>query len=117
MILDSSDFSDFKEKVILLMQHPILCKPIEELRDDEQQEAFDLINSVLNYTELDSFTRSDYIQRARLEFIHAELSYVMDDDLDLSMRYYRRALYDLQKGGFDLGIRKWAELLSFPMME
>lgn len=116
MILDSSDFSDFKEKVILLMQHPIMCKPIEELRDDEQREAFDLINSILSYTELDSFTRSDYIQRARLEFIHAELTYVMEE-LDLSMSYYRRALYDLQKGGFDLGIRKWAELLSFPTME
>lgn len=117
MLLNSSDFSDFKEKVILLMQHPIMCKPIEELGNDEQREAFDLINSILSYTELDSFTRSDYIQRARLEFIHAELTYVMMEDLNLSMSYYRRALYDLQKGGFDLGIRKWAELLSFPTME
>ena len=92
-------YDDLKENIILVMQHPIARRPISNLSDDE------------NYTLL------DYIQMARLEYALGELEYKTTNDTEKVIRHFRTALQHLEKGGFDLSISKWTELVSLRTKE
>ena len=41
---------DFKECIIRLMQHPIMCKPISELTTGEQEYAYDLLSDLFDFS-------------------------------------------------------------------
>ena len=104
-------YDDLKENIILVMQHPIARRPISNLSDEEREKAFDLLNYLENYTLL------DYIQMARLEYALGELEYKTTNDTEKVIRHFRTALQHLEKGGFDLSISKWTELVSLRTKE
>ena len=92
-------YDDLKENIILLMQHPIARRPISNLSDEEH------------------YTLLDYIQMARLEYALGELEYKTTNDTEKVIRHFRTALQHLEKGGFDLSISKWTELVSLRTKE
>ena len=101
-------YDDLKENIILLMQHPIARRPISNLSDEEREKAFDLLNylSTLSVDEM-----------ARLEYALGELEYKTTNDTEKVIRHFRTALQHLEKGGFDLSISKWTELVSLRTKE
>lgn len=103
---------DFKECIIRLMQHPIMCKPISELTTGEQEYAYDLLSSLFDYSIEESYTLLDTIQTARLRYALGELSNALGGDPPVILEHYRSALCNLKKGGLDLSLNKWVELVS-----
>ena len=53
-----------------------------------------------------------YIQMARLEYYLGKLSCKISCSREETALHYAGALHLLEKGGFDLGIKKWVELVS-----
>lgn len=103
---------DFKECIIRLMQHPIMCKPISELTTSEQEHAYDLLVCLFDYSIEESYTLLDVIQTARLCYTLGELSNALCRDPQVILKYFRSALCNLKKGGVDLSLNKWVELVS-----
>ena len=65
----------------------------------------------------EDYTLLDYIQMARLKYYLGELSckiYSVKEDAAL---HYGSALHLLEKGGLDLSLKKWIELVSLRMEE
>ena len=88
-------YDDLKENIILVMQHPIARRPISNLSDEEREKAFDLLN---------------YLSTLSVE-------YKTTNDTEKVIRHFRTALQHLEKGGFDLSISKWTELVSLRTKE
>ena len=78
-------YGDFNRIVVQLVQHPVMHKPLSDLTYTECELAYALISELIDLSTEGDYTLLDYIQMARLE-------------------YYL--------GGFDLGIKKWVELVS-----
>ena len=110
-------YDDLKENIILVMQHPIARRPISNLSDEEREKAFDLLNYLSTLSVDENYTLLDYIQMARLEYALGELEYKTTNDTEKVIRHFRTALQHLEKGGFDLSISKWAELVSLRTKE
>lgn len=55
---------------------------------------------------------ADAIQAARLCYALGELSNVLGGDPLVVLKHYRSALRNLNKGGLDLSLNKWVELVS-----
>ena len=111
-------YVDFKETIILLMQHPIIRKPITSLTGDELESAYDLLSKLSDLSIDEEFTQLNDIQMARLEYNLGELSYRLGEPkLENIIHHYRAALNHLTKGGFNLSMDKWAELVSLRTME
>ena len=108
---------DFKANIIRLMQHPIMNKTIDELSNSEQDSAYDLILDLIDSSEDESYTIIDYIQMARLHYVLAELTYALGGDPERIISNFSSSLRNLEKGGFDLSMNKWAELVSLRMTE
>ena len=104
--------SDFKENIIRLMQHPIMHKPISELTSSEQSQAYELLDSLVETSMDNSCTQIDYIQISRLHYALGELAYEQCDDPERIIKYFLSSLHSLEKGGIDLGLHKWAELVN-----
>ena len=104
-------YDDLKENIILVMQHPIARRPISNLSDEEREKAFDLLNYLSTLSVDENYTLLDYIQMARLEYALGELEYKTTNDTEKVIRHFRTALQHLEKGGFDLSISKWTELV------
>ncbi len=104
--------SDFKENIIRLMQHPIMHKPISELTSSEQSQAYELLDSLVEASMDNSCTQIDYIQISRLHYALGELAYEQCDDPERIIKYFLSSLHSLEKGGIDLGLHKWAELVN-----
>ena len=104
--------SDFKENIILLMQHPIMHKPISELTSSEQSQAYELLDSLVEASMDNSCTQIDYIQISRLHYALGELAYEQCDDPERIIKYFLSSLHSLEKGGIDLSLHKWAELVN-----
>ena len=104
--------SDFKENIIRLMQHPIMHKPISELTSSEQSQAYELLDSLVEASMDNSYTQLDYIQISRLHYALGELAYEQCDDPERIIKYFLSSLHSLEKGGIDLGLHKWAELVN-----
>ena len=104
--------SDFKENIIRLMQHPIMHKPISELTSSEQSQAYDLLDSLVEASMDNSCTQIDYIQISRLHYALGELAYEQCDDPERIIKYFLSSLHSLEKGGIDLSLHKWAELVN-----
>ena len=110
-------YDDLKENIILVMQHPIARRPISNLSDEEREKAFDLLNYLSTLSVDENYTLLDYIQMARLEYALGELEYKTTNDTEKVIRHFRTALQQLEKGGFDLSISKWTELVSLRTKE
>ena len=110
-------YDDLKENIILLMQHPIARRPISNLSDEEREKASDLLNYLSTLSVDENYTLLDYIQMARLEYALGELEYRTTNDAEKVIRHFRTALQYLEKGGFDLSIIKWTELVSLRTKE
>ena len=104
--------SDFKENIIRLMQHPIMHKPISELTSSEQSQAYELLDSLVETSMDNSCTQIDYIQISRLHYALGELAYEQCDDPERIIKYFLSSLHSLEKGGIDLSLHKWAELVN-----
>ena len=104
--------SDFKENIIRLMQHPIMHKPISELTSSEQSQAYELLDSLVEASMDNSCTQIDYIQISRLHYALGELAYEQYDDPERIIKYFLSSLHSLEKGGIDLRLNKWAELVN-----
>lgn len=103
---------DFKENIIRLMQHPIMHKPISELTCSEQSQAYELLDSLVESSMDNSCTQIDYIQISRLYYALGELAYEQGDAPERIIKYFLSSLHSLKKGGIDLSLNKWAELVN-----
>ena len=110
-------YDDLKENIILLMQHPIAHRPISDLSDEEREKAFCLLNYLSTLSIDENYTLLEYIQMARLEYALGELEYRTTNDTEKVIRHFRTALQYLERGGIDLSINKWTELVSLRTKE
>lgn len=110
-------YKDFKEAIILLMHHPIMHTPIEEIPDMLQRQAYDLLMCINDHSTLEEYSLIDYIQMARIEFAMGELANALDFEDGRIVAHYQRAFNCLQKGGIDLSIKKWTDLVSIRTVE
>ena len=99
-------YGDFNRIVVQLVQHPVMHKPLSDLTYTECELAYALISELIDLSTEGDYTLLDYIQMARLEYYLGELS------CKINCSREETALHLLEKGGFDLGIKKWVELVS-----
>lgn len=99
------------------MQHPIMHKPISELSMEEQENAYDLLKMASESTLDEEFTQFDYIQMARITYTLGELASVLSHHEEDVCNCYRKTSRYLAKGGIDLSINKWMEILSLRTKE
>ena len=71
-----------------------------------------MISELIDLSTEGDYTLLDYIQMARLEYYLGELSCKINCSREETALHYAGALHLLEKGGFDLGIKKWVELVS-----
>ena len=106
---------DFNRIIIQLSQHPVVNKSFSDLTCTECEQAYVLINELISLSVEEDYTLLDYIQMARLKYYLGELSckiYSVKEDAAL---HYGSALHLLEKGGLDLSLKKWIELVSLRM--
>ena len=105
-------YGDFNRIVVQLTQHPVMYKPLSDLTYTECELAYALIRELIDLSIEGNYTLLDYIQMARLEYYLGELSCKISCSREETALHYAGALHLLEKGGFDLGIKKWVELVS-----
>ena len=105
-------YGDFNRIVVQLVQHPVMHKPLSDLTYTECELAYSLISELIDLSTEGDYTLLDYIQMARLEYYLGELSCKINCSREETALHYAGALHLLEKGGFDLGIKKWVELVS-----
>lgn len=103
--------------VIQLMQHPAMHKSLDELGYDELLCGYDLARTVSDYLQDEEYTLLDYIQMARIEFFLGKLGYNVFEEDEVVVSHFQKAFDYLVKGGIDLNIHKWAELISLRTSE
>ena len=92
-------------------------QPLNQLNVAQAESAMELVKVLLDYSILEEYTKLDYVQYARLEFMAAELGYLLGTEWETILKYYHNGFLHLQRAGFDLGIRKWAELACVRKMD
>ena len=105
-------YGDFNRIVVQLVQHPVMHKPLSDLSYTECELAYALIRELIDLSTEGDYTLLDYIQMARLEYYLGELSCKINCSREETALHYAGALHLLEKGGFDLNIKKWVELVS-----
>lgn len=103
---------DFNRIIVQLTQHPIMNWAISDLTVRECEHTYALIKELIDMSVEEDYTLLDYIQMARLEYCLGELSCKINCSREETALHYAGALHLLEKGGFDLGIKKWVELVS-----
>ncbi|QIU92977.1 hypothetical protein [Bacteroides faecium] len=103
---------DFKENIIRLMQHPIMHKPISELTSSEQSQAREILENLYECSMDENCTQIDYIQISRLRYALGDLAYAQCSNPERIIKYLLSSLHSLEKGGIDLSLNKWAELVN-----
>lgn len=89
-------------------------KTAEDLRTEEKDLACRLIKDLVLSSKYEGYTLLDPMQMARLEYNLAEILAEMGGD---ATSHYRKAFHLLIQGGFDLSMKKWAELTSLRTKE
>lgn len=87
-------------------------KPLSDLTYMQCEQAYALIKELIELSVEDDYTLVDYLQMARLEYCLGELSCRINGDREDAALHYGGALHLLEKGGVDLGLKKWVELVS-----
>ena len=105
-------YGDFNRIVVQLVQHPVMHKPLSDLTYTECELAYALIRELIDLSTEGDYTLLDYIQMTRLEYYLGELSCKINCSREETALHYAGALHLLEKRGFDLGIKKWVELVS-----
>lgn len=108
---------DFKEAIIQLMQDPAMHKPVDELSYDELQRGYDLACTVDDFLLDEEYTLLDYVQMARMQLFLGKMGYNLFEKEDVVVSHFQKAFDYLEKGGIDLNIHKWAELVSLRIQE
>lgn len=104
-------YGDFNRIVVQLTQHPVMYKPLSDLTYTECELAYALIRELIDLS-IEGLYFIDYIQITRLEYYLGKLSCKISCSREETALHYAGALHLLEKGGFDLGIKKWVELVS-----
>ena len=99
-------YGDFNRIVVQLVQHPVMHKPLSDLTYTECELAYALIRELIDLSTEGDYTLLDYIQMARLEYYLGELSCKINCSREETALHYAGALHLLEKGGFDLNIKK-----------
>ena len=108
--------SDFKKDIIQLMQSTkLLHSPLSELSEEEKGIAYELLNRLADGAIYENYTMLDYMQMARLYYNLGELSNNLFGENDNP--HYKKAIHYLEKGGIDLSMNKWLELISLRTIE
>ena len=108
--------SDFKKDIIRLMQSTkLLQSPLSELSEEEKGIAYELLNRLADGAVDENYTMLDYMQMARLYYNLGKLSNNLFGEQDNP--HYKKAIYYLEKGGIDLSMNKWLELISLRTIE
>ena len=84
---------DFNRIIIQLSQHPVVNKSFSDLTCTEGEQAYVLINEFISLSVEEDYTLFD------------------------AALHYGSALHLLEKGGLDLSLKKWIELVSLRMEE
>lgn len=108
---------DFNRIIIQLSQHPVVNKSFSDLTCTECELAYALIRELIDLSIEGDYTLLDYIQMARLEYYLGELSCKISCSREETALHYGSALHLLEKGGLDLSLKKWIELVSLRMEE
>ncbi|MBD3592063.1 hypothetical protein [Bacteroides sp. GM023] len=103
---------DFNRIIIQLIQSPVMNWSISDLTFRECEYTYALIKEVVDMSVEEDYTLLDYIQMARLEYCLGELSCRINGNGEDAVLHYRGALRLLEKGGFDLSLKKWVGLVS-----
>lgn len=104
-------YKEFKESIIRLMQHPIMSKPLSALTDLECQQAYELIQELVEASLNEEYTQIDYLQMARLNAQLGNLAFKLND-LEKAVAHYNTLPQLLEKAGINLSLKKWMELVS-----
>ena len=102
--------SDFKKDIIQLIH-----SPLSELSEEEKGIAYELLNRLADGAVDENYTMLDYMQMARLYYNLGKLSNNLFGEQDNP--HYKKAIYYLEKGGIDLSMNKWLELISLRTIE
>ena len=108
--------SDFKKDIIRLMQSTkLLQSPLSELSEEKKGIAYNLLNRLVDGAVDENYTMLDYMQMARLYYNLGELSNNLFGEQDNPN--YKKDIQYLAKGGIDLSMNKWLELISLRAIE
>ena len=88
----------------------LLQSPLSELSEEEKGIAYNLLNRLV-----DGAVDENYMQMARLYYNLGELSNNLFGEQDNP--HYKKAIQYLAKGGIDLSMNKWLELISLRAIE
>ena len=100
--------SDFKKDIIQLMQSTkLLHSRLSELSEEEKGIAYELLNRLADGAVDENYTMLDYMQMALSNNLFGE-----NDN-----PHYKKAIHYLEKGGIDLSMNKWLELISLRTIE
>ena len=93
----------------------LLHSRLSELSEEEKGIAYELLNRLADGAVDENYTMLDYMQMARLYYNLGELSNNFFGEQDNP--HYKKAIYYLEKGGIDLSMNKWLELISLRTIE
>ena len=93
----------------------LLQSPLSELSEEEKGIAYNLLNRLVDGAVDENYTMLDYMQMARLYYNLGELSNKLFGEQDNP--HYKKAIQYLAKGGIDLSMNKWLELISLRAIE
>lgn len=104
----------FEKDVVLLMQHPIVTTPINQLEPNQAGSALDLIERLIEWDGNEDCAKSDYMQMARLYFCLAQLVSALGDgeEQEKELWAYQKAFKYLSEGGIDLSVNRWLRLVN-----
>ena len=93
----------------------LLHSRLSELSEEEKGIAYELLNRLADGAVDENYTMLDYMQMARLYYNLGELSNNLFGEKDNPR--YKKAIYYLERGGIDLSMNKWLELISLRTIE
>lgn len=102
----------FEKDVVLLMQHPIVTTPINQLDFNQLGSAIGLIERLIEWDGDEDCARSDCMQMARLYFCLAQLMSAIGADEENALWNYQEAFKYLSEAGIDLSINRWLRCVN-----
>ena len=105
------------DEIKAMMDNFRACPP-KELGGSEVVLVKDyILRRLIDFSDDESFTLVDVLQISRLYYAWGELSYIMGENPEKTIRHFRSSLRFLQKSGIDLSLAKWLELVSLRISE
>lgn len=109
-------YNEFKENIILLMQHTDLMRvPLSNLSEGKKEIVRNLLTYIIDVSANEKETMLDYMQLARLHYNLAELDGMCMNEPNI--HHYKEAIECIVKSGIDLSMDKWLELSNLRVAE